>query len=162
MPQGFSLLLIIKGCYFEVCSWVLAGWANFGSFGSCVNMSAVPASPSCLLFTFEYFFLFKVFQQSQVSFFMLFFNKGYLAKKLRNIFKAFFYGSLLKFLVHGGPFIIFPFCRMLKVLCRVSYSAQKFEYQFCMFFFIICGFLKNSGYLLISFLFCSTCEIQEN
>ena len=52
----------------------------------------------------------------------MFFYFCYIAESCCKFRESFFFCSFSKTIIHIGPFIIFAFCGMKKILCCISYT----------------------------------------
>ena len=84
---------------------------------------------------------------------MFFFDCGNKTEFFRKFGKALFFRGLCKAVVHIRPFEIFARRRCRKVLRGVAYAVKFFEPHFCVFFFVVRGFQKQRGNLLIALFF---------
>ena len=133
--------------------------ADLRSLLADVDMSAVTAFPAVFSDLDPDFAFLNVGGKFVVAVFMALFdlgNGGELSSQLREAFGGGFFGKLL---VHLRPFFMFACGSRLQVFERGADSVQRFEPEFRMFFFIVCGLLKDGRNLLETFLLRFACKV---
>ena len=79
----------------------------------------------------------NIFQESQVTLLMFFFDLADLLKEVSNLIKTFFTGFSGKLRIHIGPLIIFTGGRVFKTGSRIRNAVvEQFEPDFSMLLFI--------------------------
>ena len=133
-----------------------ANRADFWSFGTDADVSAVSAFPDCHTALAEYFVSLYVFQQFAVTLLMGFLYGCHSAELFCKIMKSFGIGIFCKTVIHVGPFIVFTLGCMLQVYGRVlTDTAESLAPQFGVFFLVGCSMFENRGDLLESVFACN-------
>ncbi len=130
--------------------------ANLRCLLADIDVTAVAAYPhGILVVILKDNILFQVGKQFAVALFVGFFNTGNTAHGGGNRLKAFRVGGVGKFLIHFGPFIMFTICGVRKVGDSVGdvVIMEQLKPELCVFLFIVCRFLENSGNLFVSIFF---------
>ena len=122
---------------------MVTNWADFRSFFSHYDMTAVATLPYAVAITGEYELIFHVFKEFSITFFVLFFYGCDAFKEFCDFIKAFFSGFLCKGWVHFFPLIGFAVgCVFEAVYCGVD-AGEDLVPDFSMFFFISCSFCED-------------------
>lgn len=132
-----------------------ANRADFRSFFSFNNVAAIGADPNGLFIAFEHGPIFYLFQQSLVSFFMMFFDSAYSSEFISQFGEAFFFSGFSEAFVHIGPFVMFTGSRIFQVGNGIRNGAamESLEPNLSVFFFVVGGFQEVGCYSFIAFFF---------
>ena len=131
-----------------------ADGADFRSFFAYDHMSAVAAFPDVdARLLCEYFVVFDICGEREISFLVSLFNRRNAAEFLREFVEALFVGHFREFGVHIRPFLVFAGRRRFEVFERAAYAAEFFEPKFCVFLFVVGSLVEERRYLLVALFF---------
>ena len=120
---------------------MLADWAKLRSIFANDDMSAVTAFPDSKVITDEDDTAFDFVKKLAVALLMMLFDGTDGAEFRSDLKEAFFFSDLGKTFIHIGPFIVFAFSSVEKILLGGwDFTAVKIlEPELGMLFLILCG-----------------------
>ena len=130
------------------------GRADFRSFGTYYDVTAVAALPYLDFALLEHFLSFDILQKCAVTLFVTLLDSSYEAELLSENVESFLVGGLCETVIHICPLVILSVCSLNKVVCGIADALELLEPELFVLLLVVCCVEENLSNLLETFLLC--------